>query len=186
MSMLHKLRAELIDIIEWVDDSRHTLVWRFPRHQNQIKYGAQLIVRPGQSAVFVRQGEIADVFSTSNGLGWEQGIMDLVLFLETGQLVKRHYDGCRGSSMGLLFVETDSGIEVRQVKPDCFAAEVGLEPGDRLVRMGGAAVYSRSDLWLLNDLLEAGSELEVEFVRGRELRSGRGRLSPVDARLVGE
>jgi uncharacterized protein YndB with AHSA1/START domain len=132
------------------------------------------------------EGEIADVFSTSNGLGWEQGIMDLVLFLETGQLVKRHYDGCRGSSMGLLFVETDSGIEVRQVKPDCFAAEVGLEPGDCLVRMGGAAVYSRSDLWLLNDLLEPGSELEVEFVRGRELRSGRGRLSPVDARLVGE
>jgi membrane protease subunit (stomatin/prohibitin family) len=62
MGMIEKLRAELVDIIEWVDDSRHTLVWRFPRYQNQIKYGAQLIVRPGQSAVFVRQGQIADVF----------------------------------------------------------------------------------------------------------------------------
>jgi membrane protease subunit (stomatin/prohibitin family) len=62
MGMIEKLRAELVDIIEWVDDSRHTLVWRFPRYHNQIKYGAQLIVRPGQNAVFVRQGEIADVF----------------------------------------------------------------------------------------------------------------------------
>jgi len=62
MGLFDKLRAELIDIIEWVDDSRHTIVWRFPRYHNQIKNGAQLIVRPGQSAVFVHRGEIADVF----------------------------------------------------------------------------------------------------------------------------
>jgi membrane protease subunit (stomatin/prohibitin family) len=63
MGLFEKLRAELIDIVEWVDDSRHTLVWRFPRYQNQIKYGAQLIVRPGQMAVFVHQGKVADVFA---------------------------------------------------------------------------------------------------------------------------
>lgn len=62
MGLFDKLRAELIDIIEWVDDSRHTIVWRFPRYQNQIKNGAQLIVRPGQVAVFVHRGELADVF----------------------------------------------------------------------------------------------------------------------------
>ena len=62
MGLLDKLRGELIDIIEWVDDSKHTLVWRFPRYQNEIKNGAQLIVRPGQKAVFVHRGEIADVF----------------------------------------------------------------------------------------------------------------------------
>ena len=62
MGFIDKLRAELIDIIEWVDDSRHTLVWRFPRYHNQIKHGAQLIVRPGQCAVFVHRGRIADVF----------------------------------------------------------------------------------------------------------------------------
>jgi membrane protease subunit (stomatin/prohibitin family) len=62
MGIFNKLRNELIDIIEWVDDSKHTLVWRFPRYQNEIKNGAQLIVRPGQSAVFVREGQIADVF----------------------------------------------------------------------------------------------------------------------------
>ena len=62
MGFMDKLRAELIDIIEWVDDSRHTLVWRFPRYQNEIKHGAQLIVRPGQCAIFVLRGKIADVF----------------------------------------------------------------------------------------------------------------------------
>jgi len=62
MGLLDKLRAELVDIIEWIDDSRHTLVWRFPRYHNQIKNGAKLIVRPGQVAIFVHQGKLADVF----------------------------------------------------------------------------------------------------------------------------
>lgn len=62
MGLFEKLRAELIDIVEWVDDGHATLVWRFPRYHNQIKQGAQLIVRPGQTAVFVHQGRIADVF----------------------------------------------------------------------------------------------------------------------------
>lgn len=62
MGLLDKLRNELIDIVEWVDDSKHTLVWRFPRYQNEIKNGAQLIVRPGQKAAFVHRGEIADIF----------------------------------------------------------------------------------------------------------------------------
>jgi len=56
------IRSELIDIIEWIDDTQHTLVWRFPRHDNEIKNGAQLIVRPGQTAVFVYKGEIADIY----------------------------------------------------------------------------------------------------------------------------
>jgi membrane protease subunit (stomatin/prohibitin family) len=62
MGLFDKLRGELIDIIEWLDDTRSTLVWRFPRYQNEIKQGAQLIVRPGQLAVFVLQGKVADVF----------------------------------------------------------------------------------------------------------------------------
>lgn len=66
MGLLDKLRGELIDIIEWIDDDRHTLVWRFPRYQNEIKNGAQLIVRPGQLAVFVHRGQIADVFEPGN------------------------------------------------------------------------------------------------------------------------
>jgi membrane protease subunit (stomatin/prohibitin family) len=62
MGLFDKLRGELVDIIEWIDHTRDTLVWRFPRYHNQIKNGAQLIVRPGQVAVFVHRGHIADVF----------------------------------------------------------------------------------------------------------------------------
>jgi membrane protease subunit (stomatin/prohibitin family) len=57
-----KLKGELIDIIEWTDDSRDTIVWRFPRYENEIKMGAKLIVRESQAAVFVNEGQIADVF----------------------------------------------------------------------------------------------------------------------------
>jgi membrane protease subunit (stomatin/prohibitin family) len=57
------LRHEFIDIIEWLDDSRDTIVWRFPRHDNEIKMGAKLIVRESQNAVFVNEGQIADTFT---------------------------------------------------------------------------------------------------------------------------
>jgi membrane protease subunit (stomatin/prohibitin family) len=66
MGLFDRLRNELIDIIEWVDNTNRTLVWRFPRYQNEIKNGAQLIVRPGQKAIFVHRGQIADVFEPGN------------------------------------------------------------------------------------------------------------------------
>lgn len=62
MGLFDKLRNEFIDIVEWIDDSRDTLVWRFPRYNNEIKQGAQLIVRPSQMAIFVHRGQLADVF----------------------------------------------------------------------------------------------------------------------------
>jgi membrane protease subunit (stomatin/prohibitin family) len=62
MSLWEKAVAELIDIVEWTDESSDTLVWRFPRYENEIKQGAQLIVRQSQVAVLVNQGKIADVF----------------------------------------------------------------------------------------------------------------------------
>lgn len=62
MALWEKLKGELIDVIEWLDDSGNTMVWRFPRHQNEIKYGARLTVRESQAAVFVSEGQIADVF----------------------------------------------------------------------------------------------------------------------------
>ena len=62
MGLMDRLKGELIDVIEWTDDSRDTLVYRFQRHQNEIKSGARLTVREGQAAVFVDEGRIADVF----------------------------------------------------------------------------------------------------------------------------
>jgi membrane protease subunit (stomatin/prohibitin family) len=62
MGIFNKLRNELIDIVQWMDDSPDTMVWRFPRYENEIKYGAKLIVREGQAAAFVNEGKLADVF----------------------------------------------------------------------------------------------------------------------------
>jgi membrane protease subunit (stomatin/prohibitin family) len=57
-----KLSAELIDIVQWLDDTNNTLAYRFERYQNEIKYGAKLVVREGQMAVFINEGQLADVF----------------------------------------------------------------------------------------------------------------------------
>ncbi len=56
------LRGEFIDVIDWTDDTRDTMVWRFERHGNAIKYGAKLTVREGQAAVFIHEGQLADTF----------------------------------------------------------------------------------------------------------------------------
>lgn len=63
MSIWDKLFGELVDVIEWTDDTRHTLVYRFPRYGNEIKNGAMLTVREGQMAVLVNEGEVADIFA---------------------------------------------------------------------------------------------------------------------------
>ena len=63
VGLMDRLRGELIDIIEWTDDTRDTIVWRFPRHENEIKMNAKLVVRESQVAVFVNEGTIADVFA---------------------------------------------------------------------------------------------------------------------------
>ena len=62
MALWDKLMGELVDIVEWLDDSNDTLAYRFERYQNEIKYGAKLVVREGQMAAFINEGKLADVF----------------------------------------------------------------------------------------------------------------------------
>ncbi len=62
MGLFNKLFGEFVDVIEWTDDSNDTLVYRFERYGNEIKYGAMLTVREGQVAVLVNEGQLADVF----------------------------------------------------------------------------------------------------------------------------
>jgi len=66
MSWLDNIKQEaghqFIEIIEWLDPSRDTLVYRFPVYNQEIKMGAQLTVRENQVALFVNQGKAADLF----------------------------------------------------------------------------------------------------------------------------
>ena len=63
MGITDFFRGELIEVIEWTDDSRDTLSWRFPDEDKAIKNGAQLIVRESQVAQFVYLGEFGDTFT---------------------------------------------------------------------------------------------------------------------------
>jgi excisionase family DNA binding protein len=62
MGLMDFIKGELIDIIEWTDDSRDTLSYRFPDDDKAIKNGAQLIVRESQHVQFVYVGEFGDTF----------------------------------------------------------------------------------------------------------------------------
>ena len=62
MGLFDKIKGEFIDIIEWLDSSSDTMVHRFERYQNEIKYGAKLTVRETQLAVFINEGQLADVY----------------------------------------------------------------------------------------------------------------------------
>ncbi|MBF9035602.1 DUF4339 domain-containing protein [Rhodobacterales bacterium HKCCE2091] len=63
MPIFDFLSGQFIDVIEWTDDTRDTMVWRFERQGHEIKYGAKLTVREGQTAVFIHEGQLADVFT---------------------------------------------------------------------------------------------------------------------------
>ena len=86
MSLLNLIKNQLIEVIEWTDDSRDTLSYRWPDEDKEIKNGAQLIVRESQLVQFVAAGQYADLFNPgkhtlttenvpvlSTILGWKYG-----------------------------------------------------------------------------------------------------------------
>lgn len=146
MGIVEKLRGELVDIIEWVDDARDTLVWRFPRYHNQIKNGARLIVRPGQSAIFVEQGRIADVFQpgtyelTTRNLpllgtlrGWKHGFDSPfkaeVYFVATRPITELKWGTpnpviLRDPALGPVRVRAFGSYTLRAAKPEALLSEL--------------------------------------------------------------
>src|SRR5215218_2218276 len=63
MGLMDFIKGELIEIIEWTDDSRDTLSYRWPDNDKEIKRGAQLIVRESQAVQFVYLGQYGDLFA---------------------------------------------------------------------------------------------------------------------------
>lgn len=55
-------KNELLEVIEWKEHSKDVLIWKFPDKESDIKYGAQLTVRESQAAIFLNEGQIADVY----------------------------------------------------------------------------------------------------------------------------
>ena len=62
MALMDFIKKQFIDVIEWTEDGDGTLAWRFPMRDMEIQNGGVLVVRESQMAMFVNEGQVADVF----------------------------------------------------------------------------------------------------------------------------
>ena len=62
MALMDFIKKQFIDILEWTEEDNSTLAWRYPMEGMEIQNGATLVVRASQMAVFVNEGQVADVF----------------------------------------------------------------------------------------------------------------------------
>ncbi|HZE38279.1 MAG TPA: SPFH domain-containing protein [Stackebrandtia sp.] len=156
MGLFDKVRGEFIDILEWLDDSRDTIVWRFPRYDNEIKMGAKLVVRESQAAVFVNEGQIADVFSPgtytletqnmpilSTLKGWKYGFHSPfkaeVYFVTTRQLTDMKW----GTKNPIMMRDSEFG-PVRLRAFGAYAARVS-DPGKLIKELAGTDPQFRTE-----------------------------------------
>ena len=130
------------------------------------------------------EGAEYEVFRQSNPLGWQESMQDLAMYLVTGHAERRHLH--ESSATGVVLLETEAGLEVVRVSEGSLGAQIGLEPGDILMSINGAAVYERAELWFLTRLYEPGTPVEVRYTRNGEERSGDGRMCPVESAVTGE
>lgn len=146
MGILDFLSGEFIDVIEWTDDTRDTMVWRFERYDHAIKYGAKLTVREGQAAVFVHEGQIADVFrpglyqlETNNmpilttlqhwDHGFKSPFKSEIYFVNTTRFNDQKWGTknpviCRDSEFGMVRLRAFGSYSMRVSDPAKFMAEI--------------------------------------------------------------
>src|SRR5436189_2390195 len=123
MAILDFISKQFIDIIQWTDDSRDTLSYRFPDEDKEIKNGAQLIVRESQVAQFVYLGQFGDSFGpgkyslTTDNIpiltdlkGWKYGL-ESPFKADVYYVVTRLFTGNKwGTSNPIMMRDADFGI----------------------------------------------------------------------------
>lgn len=152
MGLFDGFRGELVDIIEWLDDSNGTIGYRFERHGNEIKNNAKLVVRESQTAIFVDQGKFADVFipgtytlSTENLpilstlKGWKYGFdspfKSEVYFLNTKRFTDLGWGTpnpiiIRDPELGPIRVRAFGNYSIRITDPKLFLQEISGTDGN--------------------------------------------------------
>src|SRR6185369_1493925 len=146
MALMDFIKKQFIDIIEWSDDSRDTLSYRFPDEDKEIKRGAQLIVRESQIAQFIYLGQFGDTFGpgkhalTTDNIpvltrlqGWKYGF-ESPFKADVYYVVTRVFTGNKwGTSNPVMMRDADFGIvrmrafgtyDFRVVNPPRFLEEV--------------------------------------------------------------
>ena len=147
MGIMDKIRGEFIDIIEWMQpNDSDILAYRFPRYNNEIKMGAKLTVREGQAAVFVNEGQTADVFSPgmyelstqnmpilSTLMGWKYGFNSPfkaeVYFIDTTQQTDKKWGTTnplmkRDPDFGMIRIRAFGSYVFRVSDPGAFLKEL--------------------------------------------------------------
>jgi S1-C subfamily serine protease len=105
-----------------------------------------------------------------------RSLATLDLYLRNGVRFDRFFTF--KSDLGVITDDVLAGPLVCSVAEGSFAAQAGIEPGDIIVQVGAAPVFTRSDLWLFTREHAAGEEVDVTYVRGGELRTASAALSP--------
>lgn len=204
MGIMNFIRGELIEIIEWMDDSRDTLSWRFPDDDHEIKNGAQLIVRESQVAQFLYLGQFGDTFGPgkhtlvtdnipilSTIKGWKYGFNSPfkadVYFLNT-----RLFTGNKwGTSNPVMMRDADFGIvrirafgtfDFKIIEPKLFLKEVA--GSDQHFRLDEFADTMRSRIVSVFSEALAQAKIPVLDVAARYSEVG-GALLPVINPIVG-
>ena len=160
MSLLNLITKQLIEVIEWTDDSRDTLSYRWPDDDREIKNGAQLIVRESQQVQFVAAGQYADLFqpgkhtlSTQNIpvlstlQGWKYGFQSPfksdVYYLNTRLFTGNKWGTAnpvmlRDKDFGVVRLRAFGTYDFRIVEPARFLREVaGTDQNFRLDEFEG-------------------------------------------------
>ena len=123
MGLMDFIKSQLIEIIEWTDDSRDTLSYRFPDDDKEIKNGAQLIVRESEAVQFVYLGQYGDLFGpgkhtlTTDNIpvlsrlkGWKYGFQS-PFKADVYYVVTRLFTGNKwGTSNPVMMRDADFGI----------------------------------------------------------------------------
>ena len=158
MGLIDKLKGELVDLIEWIDDSRSTLAWRFPRYNNEIKNGAQLIVREGQRAVFVYRGQLADTFDP----GPHQLTTENLPILSTLQGWKHGFNSPFRSEV--YFINTRPVTDIRWGTPQPVTVR-DPDFGMVQVRANGLCVVKIADVEVfLREVIGTDSDVQAEEI----------------------
>ena len=155
MNILNIIKSQLIEVIEWTDDSRDTLSYRWPDEDKEIKNGAQLIVRESQQVQFVAAGQYADLFGPGNYTppianipvlstiyGWKYGLQSPfkcdVYYINTRLFTDNKWGTAnpvtvRDPDFGVVRIRAFGTYDFRIVQPALFLKEVaGTDQNFRL------------------------------------------------------
>jgi excisionase family DNA binding protein len=206
MGLMDFIRGELIEIIEWTDDSRDTLSFRFPDDDKEIKRGAQLIVRESQQVQFVYLGEFADTFGpgkhtlTTDNIpvlttlkswkyGFESPFKADVYFLNTRLFTGNKWGTSnpvmlRDDDFGIVRVRAFGTFDFRIVDPKLFLREVA--GSDSNFRLDEFADTMRSRIVSLFSEAVAKAKIPVLDLAARYSEVGEALLPVINPAMTGK